>query len=315
MAALEEVKTMQTQGMSENEIIQSLQQKGLKYKEISEALAQSRIKAAVGDPSSNESHPSAPDMAAQIPEEKTEQTPQTENIQENLPVTEQEPSLTTEKNKQSMQKSMLETPGELAPIQSGNNREDTAEEYVESMPEQEEEQMDEYIAAPGQPGAMEEYGAPAAGQPGAMEEYGAPAAGQPGAIEEYRAPAPGQPAAMGGEGYEYPAYENQVGSGISSDVITEISEQVVEEKLSETRKHLEKVIDFKTVIEAKTESLNERLKRMEKIIDTLQSSVLRKVGDYVTNVDDIKKELIETQKTFSKLVPKLKRKSKKTTTK
>ena len=301
MTALEEVKKMQEQGVGENEIIQSLQQKGLKYKEISEALAQSRIKAAVGDPSSNESHPSAPDMAAQIPEEKTEQTPQTENIQENLPVTEQEPSLTTEKNKQSMQKSMLETPGELAPIQSGNNREDTAEEYVESMPEQEEEQMDEYIAAPGQPGAM--------------EEYGAPAAGQPGAIEEYRAPAPGQPAAMGGEGYEYPAYENQVGSGISSDVITEISEQVVEEKLSETRKHLEKVIDFKTVIEAKTESLNERLKRMEKIIDTLQSSVLRKVGDYVTNVDDIKKELIETQKTFSKLVPKLKRKSKKTTTK
>ena len=64
MAALEEVKTMQTQGMSENEIIQSLQQKGLKYKEISEALAQSRIKAAVGDPSSNESHPSAPDISA-----------------------------------------------------------------------------------------------------------------------------------------------------------------------------------------------------------------------------------------------------------
>lgn len=110
--------------------------------------------------------------------------------------------------------------------------------------------------------------------------------------------------------YEYPSYEPSAG-GISSDVITEISEQVVSEKISEIRKHLEKVIDFKTTVEAKTEAIEERLKRIEKIIDTLQSSVLRKVGDYVTNVDDIKRELIETQKSFSRLVPEMGKKSEK----
>tara|TARA_Y100000310_G_C20687335_1_gene819933 strand:- start:359 stop:1114 length:756 start_codon:yes stop_codon:yes gene_type:complete len=108
--------------------------------------------------------------------------------------------------------------------------------------------------------------------------------------------------------YEYPAYE-QSSQGVSSDIIAEISEQVVSEKLSEIREHLEKVIDFKMTIESKTESIDERLKRLEKIIDTLQSSVLRKVGDYVTNVDDIKKELIETQKTFSRLVPEINKKN------
>ena len=58
----------------------------------------------------------------------------------------------------------------------------------------------------------------------------------------------------------------------------------------------------KTEIDARTESIEERLKRIEKIIDSLQVSVLRKVGDYVTNVDDIKKELIETQKTIGKVL-------------
>ena len=81
------------------------------------------------------------------------------------------------------------------------------------------------------------------------------------------------------------------------------------EKLGKVQKSLEKVIDFRTTIDAKVEMLQERLKRIEKIIDTLQLSVLKKVGDYVTNVDDIKKELIETQKSFTKLVPALRKAS------
>lgn len=121
--------------------------------------------------------------------------------------------------------------------------------------------------------------------------------------EEYATQQPYSPEepAYGG-GYGYPQYEYQT-PGISSDTITEISEQVVSERLNEIRKHIEKVIDFKTTTESKIESVEERLKRIEKIIDTLQSSVLKKVGDYVTNIEDIKKELIETQKTFTKLVP------------
>lgn len=105
--------------------------------------------------------------------------------------------------------------------------------------------------------------------------------------------------------YTTPAYTegySQTYTG-TSDLTTEIAEQVVAEKLTEIRKHLEKIADMKTTVESRLEYLDERLKRIEKTIDVLQSSVLRKVGDYVTNVDDIKKELIETQKTFAKLLP------------
>jgi len=100
------------------------------------------------------------------------------------------------------------------------------------------------------------------------------------------------------EGYSQSPDYNQ--GALSSDTIMEISEQIVSEKLSDVRKKLEKMSSFKVELETKTEAIEERLKRIEKIIDTLQTSILRKVGDYVTNVEDIKHELIETQKTFAK---------------
>ena len=88
-------------------------------------------------------------------------------------------------------------------------------------------------------------------------------------------------------------------AGLSSETIAEIAEQVITEKLSLLRADLEKILDFRNSADAKLEMLDERLKRMEKIIDRLQLSILQKVGEYMTNVDDLKKELLETQKTFT----------------
>jgi len=99
----------------------------------------------------------------------------------------------------------------------------------------------------------------------------------------------------GGGGYpEYQQYQE----GMSSDVITEIAEQVVSEKMAQMRESLERTLDFRTVAEARIESLNERLRRMEKIIDKLQLSILEKVGEYLGDVKNLKKELVETQKSF-----------------
>lgn len=90
--------------------------------------------------------------------------------------------------------------------------------------------------------------------------------------------------------YQYPQ--------LSTDTITEIAEQVVSEKLAKMHDMLEKTIDFKTTAESKLSHLSERLQRIEKIIDTLQLSILQKVGEYTTDVSDLKKELVETQKSF-----------------
>ncbi|MEK6825834.1 MAG: hypothetical protein AABY00_03545 [Nanoarchaeota archaeon] len=104
--------------------------------------------------------------------------------------------------------------------------------------------------------------------------------------------------------YQYPQYEPYTGN-ISSDVVNEVAEQIIVEKLSPLKDKIERALDFKNIIDTKVEYIDERLKRMEKTIDRLQLSVLQKVGDYMTNVDDIKNELLETQKSFKALLPQL----------
>ncbi|MBX4211932.1 hypothetical protein KW787_00550 [Candidatus Pacearchaeota archaeon] len=99
-----------------------------------------------------------------------------------------------------------------------------------------------------------------------------------------------------GQQYDY-SYQPSV----SPDTIAEISEQIVSEKIFAIKKEFEKTMDMKTIFESKIEFIDERLKRIEKIIDRLQLSILQKVGEYTTNVEDIKKELVETQKSFKSL--------------
>jgi len=108
----------------------------------------------------------------------------------------------------------------------------------------------------------------------------------------------------GGQGGQYAdPYQGQYqySSGFSPDTMTEISEQVFTEKISSLKREVDKISDLKTVISAKVDYLDDRLKRIEKVIDRLQLSVLQKVGEYVTNVEDLKKEVVETQKSFKAL--------------
>lgn len=97
---------------------------------------------------------------------------------------------------------------------------------------------------------------------------------------------------------EYGQYSQQA---LSAETIAEIAEQTITEKLSFLRTDLEKILSFKNSMDAKVEMLDERIKRIEKIIDRLQLSILQKVGEYLTNTNDLKNELIETQKTVESI--------------
>ncbi len=220
MAIVEEVKRMQLQGASEEQIIQSMRDRGVDYKDIADALAQSRIKAAVEQPDADPSEPYSNSGGQDAPT----------GMEASMMSTRQEPDLAPP------------TPG------AGGYNPQLPQGYAVQQP-QDYAQTQQYA-----------------------------------------------------EGYTQPYAQ-------SSDLTTEIAEQVVAERLGELRKHLEKISDMKSTVESRIEYIDERLKRIEKTIDVLQSSVLRKVGDYVTNVGDIKRELIETQKTFAKLMPAVRKQS------
>jgi len=217
MTLTEDIKNLQQQGFSDEQIIQSLREKNVSYREIADALAQSRIKAAVEDPNTEPQNA----FPAPSPSEEYAGTRPMEGMEPSIMATEsnQRPELT-------------------APSPT-------------------------YADTP------------------SPQEYG----------QQYA------------DSYAQYAQQPQSQQGASPDLIAEIADQIMTEKLGDIRKHLEKIIDMKTTFDSKIEYVDERLKKIEKIIDALQLSILRKVGDYVTNVQDLKSELLETQKTFSKLLP------------
>ncbi len=192
MTTLDDVKKLQNQGATDEQIVQLLRERGVSYREIADAVAQSKIKAAVEQPEGD----------GNVSAENTM-------------------------------------------VQSMQANDQT------SQPNQTYAPQPEYTAQPG-------------------TEYA----------------------------YDYA--QQGVGN-VSADLISEIAEQIVAEKLTEIRVHLEKTLDLRTTMEARLEYLDERLKKIERSLDVLQTSVLRRVGDYITNVEDIKTELVETQKTFAKL--------------
>lgn len=98
-------------------------------------------------------------------------------------------------------------------------------------------------------------------------------------------------------------YENYSAStGINSDTIIEISEQVFSEKIQKIQKQLENINEFKILTQTKIDNNLERLKRIESVIDKLQIAILEKIGSYGKNLETIKKEMSMMQDSFGKVV-------------
>lgn len=103
----------------------------------------------------------------------------------------------------------------------------------------------------------------------------------------------------------YGAYQDTgyYAAGPSADTIAEIADQVIAEKLHPLQQDFAALIDRSHLFESKLSELDERLKRIERILDRLQLAILQKVGEYMSNVSDLKNEIVETQKSFKSLLP------------
>ncbi|HTY44006.1 MAG TPA: hypothetical protein VMC80_02085 [Patescibacteria group bacterium] len=93
-------------------------------------------------------------------------------------------------------------------------------------------------------------------------------------------------------------------TGMSSDTIVEISEQVFEEKSKKMKKSMDELNEFKTISQTKIDNALDRIKRIEAVMDKLQISILEKIGSYGSNLEEIKKEMSMMQDSFGKMVGK-----------
>ncbi len=113
--------------------------------------------------------------------------------------------------------------------------------------------------------------------------------------------------------YQYQEYQPQ--QSMDVETINDISEQIVEEKLSQVKKDLSSFNKFKDETMNQLEMFNRRIEKIENNFSDLQSAILRKVGDYGEDIRNVSNELRATQDSFSKIINPLVDKARKFQTK
>ena len=112
------------------------------------------------------------------------------------------------------------------------------------------------------------------------------------------------------QSYQYPAtpqaYPEQAyypqQPALDTDTIIEIAEQVVSEKFSEFLKKTGDLASFKLNIQEKVQDIDDRLKRIEATIDSLQQAINAKIGEFGESTAAIHKDLNALHNTTSKLM-------------
>lgn len=107
---------------------------------------------------------------------------------------------------------------------------------------------------------------------------------------------------------QYPVYDqyqgySQAPSYSSPEMMNEVASQVIEEKISSLRKKIAETTAIKSEIDTKLEIMEKRVKKIEEVIDKLESAILQKIGDYSKGITEIKSELGMMQESFSKVLP------------
>lgn len=98
------------------------------------------------------------------------------------------------------------------------------------------------------------------------------------------------------QGQEYAPIASQ-----DSGTMIEIANQIYSEKAKKIQNTIDDLTEFKATTQTKVDSINERLKRMEKIIDTVQIKILEKVGSYGKELEATRKELEMVEDSVGKI--------------
>jgi len=97
---------------------------------------------------------------------------------------------------------------------------------------------------------------------------------------------------------EYNSHEGNY----DTDTMIDVAEQVFAEKMSEISRQLGNLKDLKTLTESRINNIEERLGKIESMMDRLQIEILRKIGSYGDNLQSIKDEMSMMQDSFGKIV-------------
>lgn len=112
------------------------------------------------------------------------------------------------------------------------------------------------------------------------------------------------------ENYEYSYPEYQQSGGTDIETINDVSSQIIEEKIKDFKKEFSKFAEFKKESQNKIEEIDKRLSKIEDRFEELQMAIIRKIGDYGEDIENLSKEIMATQDSFGKIINPLAEKAK-----
>jgi len=286
MAVLEKITQMKNQGMSTGQIVNSLKSEGVSPKEINEALSQSEIKSEIANPPLDanpaQSQQALPSIAN--PTDNPNQQPIQDQPQ-NPPLNQTQQILQTQ---QSQPINQSQPPAQLPPNYSNPI----------TTPEQS-QQMNPSIMPQGELTGQDQYQAQPLEAPQPQDDLQMQAQYQDFQQDPY-------------DTNTYPEYSPPQSTDF--EAINDITNQLIDEKIQNLKKDLSISLKSKERNTEKLMEIETRLEKVENILNELQMSLIRKIGDYGENVENISQELKATQDAFAKMVDPLTDQKRKTKT-
>ena len=105
-------------------------------------------------------------------------------------------------------------------------------------------------------------------------------------------------------GYDQQAYpqEQYYQQALDIETIRDVAKQITEENLTTIKTKITDIEKIKSDLKFQVQNIDNRLTKIEQTIQDLQTSIIKKIGNYGETINEISDELKATQDSFGKLV-------------
>ncbi len=100
--------------------------------------------------------------------------------------------------------------------------------------------------------------------------------------------------------YQYPDYVPP--QAIDVETINDLINQIIDEKIQDINKEISSFAKFRKETTYKIQEIDKKLSKIKDNLDDLQLAIIKKIGNYGEDIDNITKELKATQDSFSKII-------------
>ena len=102
--------------------------------------------------------------------------------------------------------------------------------------------------------------------------------------------------------YDYQYQDYVPTQAIDVETINDLTNQIIDEKIQDINKEISLFSKFRKETAYKIQEIDKKLSKVKDSLDDLQLAIIKKIGNYGEDIENITKELKATQNSFSKII-------------